>query len=165
MKQTLALPSQVLVEKSATQGSQFRDEICKALSMYAGCARSINDLPDSILTSALSPLFTEVWPHLQQLLKTHPNDIELIEQCCEFILTTIKALAVGNVDVTHLFADLQTMLLNAFITNSKNFKCLEAYAKTCKIFGAINDVVKTQIANTLDEVCGVVVTKLMKANV
>jgi hypothetical protein len=47
--------------------------------MYAGCARAINDLPDSVLTSALSPLFTEVWPHLQQLLSTHPNDIEMIE--------------------------------------------------------------------------------------
>lgn len=79
IKQTLALPSQILAEKSASEGPQFRDDICKALSMYAGCARAINDLPDSVLTNALSPLFTEVWPYLQQLLSTHPNDIEMIE--------------------------------------------------------------------------------------
>lgn len=50
----------------------------------------------------------------------------------------------------------------AFINNAKNYKCLETYAKTCKLFGAKNETVKTQIAQTLDQVCSVVMPKLLK---
>jgi len=38
----------------------------------------------------------------------------------------------------------------AFVAQAKNFKCLETYAKVCKIFGANNDMVKGQIAGSLD---------------
>jgi len=38
----------------------------------------------------------------------------------------------------------------AFISNSKNYKCLETYAKVCNIFGASNETVKNQIASTID---------------
>jgi hypothetical protein len=52
--------------------------------------------------------------------------------------------------------------MTAFIGNPKNYKCLETYAKVCKIFGATNETVKNQIASTLDQVCNYIVPKLMK---
>lgn len=82
IKQTMILPTQVLIAKSTNQGGEFRDDICKAISMYAGCARAINDLPETVVVHALQPLFAEIWPHLQQLMQTQSNDIELIDQCC-----------------------------------------------------------------------------------
>jgi hypothetical protein len=78
----MLLPTQVLVTYATSQGGEQRDEICKAISMFAGCARAINDLPDSAVLNALQPLFAEIWPHLQQLMQSRNNDIELIDQCC-----------------------------------------------------------------------------------
>jgi hypothetical protein len=68
IKQTMEMPGQALKTLCSTQGGQYRDDICKAISMFSGCARAINDLPDSAVVSALQPLFAEVWPNLQQLL-------------------------------------------------------------------------------------------------
>lgn len=82
INQTVLLPKQVLFAKSKTDAGEHRDEICKAISMYAGCARAINDMPDSVVVSTLQPMFGEIWSHLQHLMQLRSNDIELMDQCC-----------------------------------------------------------------------------------
>ena len=78
--------------------------MCKALSLFSGCARAVNDLPESAV--ALSPLFDEVWPHVKVILQKRANDNEITELCCDFLSVTIKALVSSQVDLTPLFMEL-----------------------------------------------------------
>lgn len=66
MNQAMFMPCQVIRQSSTSEGGETREEICKALSLFAGCARAVNDLPDSAV--ALSTLFSEVWPHIKAIL-------------------------------------------------------------------------------------------------
>ena len=81
----------------------MREEICKAISMYSGCARAINDLPEFVLVNALSPLFTDVWPHIKEILAKRANDTEIVELCCDFLHISIKALIGSKIDLGYLF--------------------------------------------------------------
>ena len=168
VSQTTQVPCQVLLAQSAsTEQGKAREDICKAVSMLTACTKAIDDLPEFILVQALAPLFSQMWPCIKQVLQARASDPECAELCCDYLQRNIKALCSSSSSeitqsIASLFQEIQTALLGAFVTNSKNFKCLETYAFACQTIGGKIPAVNAQIGQNLDELCTVVAGKLLK---